>query len=255
MAKKQSQDKQNQDQDKQAGPSAALPDQQCCAQTERVVLLHGATGTYNDMAALERSLVLQGYDVHNWDYPSTSLPIKDCAENIVQRHLSNSFNASSQKTHFVGFSMGGLVVEEIIKNHRPQCLGRIVTLGTPYQGSDVADFMKSKTLYRKYFDVTFGPAGHELTTAFRQAVMQNIKPLDYELGSIGGDTNKAYFVARHLFNGRANDGRVALDATKHPYMKEHAIVHADHIGLVSHSDAHELTLNFIQFGSFTRPKP
>jgi len=228
----------------------------CCDnKNERVVLLHGATGHYTDMVELERALVRAGYEVHNWDYPSTTLTVKECAEHIMQRHLSPTFNASAQKTHFVGFSMGGLVVENIIKDHSPQCLGRVVTLGTPYHGSDVADFMQSRALNRKYYGFTFGPAGSELTTAFRAAVMQNIQPLPYELGSIAGDVNNAYFVARHLFNGRPNDGRVAVDSTLHPYMKEHAVLHADHGQLPDDQTAHQYTINFLRDGRFQPQNP
>jgi|TARA_R110000868_G_scaffold146253_1_gene367037 pimeloyl-ACP methyl ester carboxylesterase len=228
----------------------------CCDnKNERVVLLHGATGSYADMVELERALVNAGYEVHNWDYPSTALTVKECAEHITQRHLSSTFNASAQKTHFVGFSMGGLVVENIIKDHAPQCLGRVVTLGTPYHGSDVADFMQSRPLNRKYYGFTFGPAGNELTTAFRGAVMLNMQPLSYDLGCISGDQNNAYFVARHLFNGKPNDGRVAVESTKHPYMIDHALIHADHAQLVLDPQAHQSTINFLQSGSFTQPKP
>lgn len=223
----------------------------CCDnKNERVVLLHGATGSYADMVELERALVRAGYEVHNWDYPSTTLTVKECAEHITQRHLSAAFNASAQKTHFVGFSMGGLVVENIIKDRAPKCLGRVVTLGTPYHGSDVADFMQSRVLNRKYYGFTFGPAGAELTTAFRGAVMQNMQPLPYDLGCISGDDNSAYFVARHLFNGKANDGRVAVESTKHPYMKDHELLHADHAQLVLDPLAHQYTINFLRDGAF-----
>jgi|MDTB01.2.fsa_nt_gb pimeloyl-ACP methyl ester carboxylesterase len=226
----------------------------CCDnKNERVVLLHGATGHYTDMVELERALVRAGYEVHNWDYPSTTLTVKECAEHIMQRHLSPTFNASAQKTHFVGFSMGGLVVENIIKDHSPQCLGRVVTLGTPYHGSDVADFMQSRALNRKYYGFTFGPAGNELTTAFRAAVMQNMQPLNYDLGCISGDDNSAYFVARHLFHGRPNDGRVAVESTKHPYMKDHELLHADHAQLVLDPLAHQYTINFLRDGMFQPP--
>lgn len=223
-------------------------------EVERVVLLHGATGSYVDLIGLEKALVHAGYEVHNWDYPSTTMLIKDCAEHLYQKHISPSFNQSAQKTHFVGFSMGGLVAEEIIRTHQPVSLGRVVTLGTPYWGSDVSDFMSSNMVNRQYYGFTFGPAGQELTTAFRHAVMNNASPLPYELGCIGGDENKAYFISRNLFQDKPNDGRVALESTKHPDMKDHIIVHADHGQLPDDQDAQEATINFLKHGSF-KPQP
>lgn len=226
----------------------------CAGKGERVVILHGATGSYDDMVDLERALINEGYEVHNWDYPSTTLTIKECADHIVQHRLSPAFNASAKKTHFVGFSMGGLVVEKIIDDHSPKCLGRVVTLGTPYHGSDIADFMQNRVLNKAYYTHAFGPAGPELTSVFRQAVMQNVQPLQYELGCISGDANSAYWVSRHFFKGKPNDGRVSVESSKHPYMQDHVLMFADHAQLVEDPDAHQFAINFLRNGQF-QPKP
>ena len=226
----------------------------CDNENERVVILHGATGSYLDLVDLEVALVKAGYEVHNWDYPSTTLTIAECAEYLSQKHISPTFNKSAQRTHFVGFSMGGLVTAEILKNHTPNCLGRVVTLGTPYHGSDISDYMSRHYLNSKYYNHVFGPAGQELTTAFRQAALQNVAPLPYELGSIAGNENRLYFVARNRFNGKENDGRVSVASTHHPYMKEHLVVPANHIGLPSHVDAQQATINFLRHGQFD-PQP
>ena len=221
---------------------------------ERVIILHGATGSYTDMIQMEYALLQEGYEVHNWDYPSTTLTVKECAEYLVQRNLRSVFNSSAKKTHFVGFSMGGLVVEEILENFRPENLGRVVSIGTPHHGSEVADFMKSNPLNRQYYDFVFGPAGGDLTTAFRQAVLAGVQNIDYDLGCISGDVNKGYIISRHLFKGQPNDGRVAVYSSQHPHMKDHVIVPANHADIKEDDDAIRHVVNFLKDGQF-KPKP
>ena len=51
--------------------------------------------------------------------------------------------------------MGGLVIRALLNRYRPDNLGRVVQIGTPNHGSEVADFLKNDWLYRLFF----GPAG------------------------------------------------------------------------------------------------
>ncbi len=44
--------------------------------------------------------------------------------------------------HLVGHSMGGIVILHTLARHRLQRLGRVVLVGTPFQGSAVADRMQ-----------------------------------------------------------------------------------------------------------------
>jgi triacylglycerol esterase/lipase EstA (alpha/beta hydrolase family) len=57
--------------------------------------------------------------------------------------------------HFVCHSMGGLLARGYVARHRPQRLGRMVMLGTPNGGSEIADRLKHIGVYRAWF----GPAG------------------------------------------------------------------------------------------------
>ena len=67
---------------------------------------------------------------------------------------------TSDPVHFVGYSMGGLIIRAYLQKYRPQHLGRVVMLGTPNQGSEVADAIRHFWLYRRFY----GPAGQELIT-------------------------------------------------------------------------------------------
>ncbi len=62
--------------------------------------------------------------------------------------------------HVVTHSMGGLLARSYLTRHRPAALGRVVMLGPPNGGSEVADLLVRTALYRRMF----GPAGAQLTT-------------------------------------------------------------------------------------------
>ena len=57
--------------------------------------------------------------------------------------------------HFVGHSMGGLLTRVYLARYRPARLGRVVMLGTPNGGSELADLLKGLAIYRAFY----GPAG------------------------------------------------------------------------------------------------
>ena len=90
--------------------------------------------------------------------------------------------APSGALHVVAHSMGGLLARAYLARHRPARLGRVVMLGTPNGGSEVADLLRGWPLYR----LVFGPAGQQLVTAQAEALRAAFGAVDYELGSLAG---------------------------------------------------------------------
>lgn len=145
---------------------------------QKVVLLHGIWRTSKSMVLIARHLRKQGYAVLNLTYPSTKLPLEALVEEI---HAKIAAFAEGATTHFVGHSMGGLLIRAYLTLHRPPTLGKVVMLGTPNHGSEVADFLKDWWLFRR----VFGPAGKQLITN-QGAIAPLFGPVDYPLGIIAG---------------------------------------------------------------------
>ena len=104
-------------------------------------------------AALERA----GFVTLNLDYASRRKALEALAEDVhpaIQR-FADRIDGS---VHFVCHSMGGLLARVYIARHRPKRLGRVVMLGTPNSGSEIADRLKNFGAYRAFF----GPAGQQL---------------------------------------------------------------------------------------------
>jgi pimeloyl-ACP methyl ester carboxylesterase len=210
---------------------------------ENVVILHGLAKSARHMAKLARHLEAQGYKVHNLDYPSRHFAVDRLCEFIHQKitHLI----PSEEKVHFVGFSLGALLCRLFLSEprYRPKHLGRVVQLAPPNLGSDLADFLQHRWLYKKFF----GPAGQQVITDQR-AIQHLFAPIDYELGIIAGTTSYGP-LSTWIFKGKS-DGIVSVDQTKVEGMKEHVEVKGTHAFFPKNKKVIELTAKFLKTGTF-----
>ena len=118
-------------------------------QTEYVVEInrdgvHGIARSSSHMESLETYLHHQGFDVINLDYPSTKHDLQTLIQG-VHEDLSTRL-VLDKPTHFVGYSMGGLLVRAIAHKYPPQNRARVVQLAPPNHGSEVADFIQNNWL-------------------------------------------------------------------------------------------------------------
>lgn len=208
---------------------------------ELVVLLHGILCSTSSMRKLQRHLQAEGYAVLNIDYPSVKHQIHELAATIstqIQRAC-----IESSKVHLVGFSMGGLIIRALLHDYAIKPLGRVVMIGTPNHGSEVADALHKFWLY----ETMYGPAGQQLITDQKVVNWWHDK-MDYELGIIAGDLS--------LFGGgwwmiqSNNDGLVSVESTKIEGMRDHVTVPCLHALLPTHNDVIGYTSAFLRHGRF-----
>ncbi len=205
----------------------------------KVVLLHGIWRTGKSMALLAWYLRRCGYEVLNLTYPSTRLMLEQLAEHI---HPAIRDFAGERPVHFVCHSMGGLLARAYIARYRPR-VGRVVMLGTPNHGSEVADFLKDWVLYRRMY----GPAGQQLTT--RNHGRDGLfAPVDFELGIIAGTKSLDVICSRII--GVPSDGKVSVESTKLDGMKAHVLVPVSHLMLTYHPRVMALVARFLGSGVF-----
>lgn len=211
--------------------------------SEGVILLHGIFRTKFSMRRMEKFLRHQGYDTLNIGYKSTRYPIEGIIDTIhpdIER-----FVVGKSKVHFVGYSMGGLVIRAYVRKYRPVNMGRVVMLGTPNNGSEVADFLQNWSLYRRLY----GPAGQQLFTG-QEKFSHIFGTLDFELGSIAG-VSKLDPLCSWII-GAPNDGKVSVESTKLPGMKDHVVIPASHTFFPANKKAWHQTLHFLRHGVFNQ---
>lgn len=219
--------------------------------TQTIILLHGIGHSKHFMIPMEKACREAGYNVLNLTYPSLKNDIKSLASWLDERLRAKKIWENSDQVHFIAHSLGGLVSGfylENFKDHIPQAqMGRVVMLGTPHGGSEVADGLQDFWLYK----VIFGPAGQELTTASRSA--EQIKPW-YDLGIIAGDSNWLYPLGRHFIE-EPHDGCVSIESTKLAGAKEHIVLPVLHGFMAWSPQIQDYTLRFLEEGTFGIPAP
>jgi pimeloyl-ACP methyl ester carboxylesterase len=213
------------------------------ATREGAVLLHGIGPTSRSMRKLERSLQQAGLATLNLTYASRKKPLEQLAEDIDPA-ITRFAKSIDGPLHFVGHSMGGLLARVYVTRYRPSRLGRVVMLGTPNGGSELADFLQGSLLYRGYY----GPAGQQLTT-LPDDTLALLPPVDYPVGIVAGDRALNPIAWRFILP-RPNDGCVSVESSKLAGMADHITIRATHVGLSRHADAIRQTIAFLSEGRF-----
>jgi triacylglycerol esterase/lipase EstA (alpha/beta hydrolase family) len=208
-----------------------------------VVLLHGiGVGSWS-LKRLDRALQRRGFATLNLDYASRRKPLEALAEEI-HAPVAAFAEQCDGAIHFVGHSMGGLLTRVYLARYRPARLGRVVMLGTPNAGSEVADLLKDLSIYR----AVFGPAGQQLSTD-QHPVLAALPSPDYAVGIIAGCRTIAPIASAFVLPS-PNDGRVSVESSKLADMADHIVVKASHTGLPRHAAAIEQTIAFLHDGRF-----
>ncbi|MBY5794156.1 esterase/lipase family protein [Rhizobium leguminosarum] len=213
---------------------------------DTVLLFHGIARTKKSMAKLAGFLSGHGYRIVNIGYPSTKFSISDLID-IVRPEIDGAAKQAGEgRVHFVGYSMGGLIIRAFLARYRPANLGRVVMVGTPNNGSQVADFLKGWPLYRK----VYGPAGQQLITD-QTAMTDLFGTVDYELGIIAG--NRTIDPVSSLIIGLRvpNDGKVSVESTRLDGAADHIVIPANHTFLPVNKMMWSQTLSFLKDGRFT----
>ena len=111
---------------------------------EAVVLIHGIWMNGREMFRLNRRFVQAGYECHRFSYQSVN---RTPAENAEYLHKF-VHKIDAKVVHFVCYSLGGLVLVNLFDRHIVEKKGRVVFLGVPVNGSQVARRLTSTWLTR-----------------------------------------------------------------------------------------------------------
>jgi pimeloyl-ACP methyl ester carboxylesterase len=221
--------------------SPGIPDHQNLR--HGVVLLHGIARTSRSLKKLETALQRSEFATLNLDYDSRKKPLDALAADLHPR-IADFAGKTAGTIHFVGHSMGGLLTRVYLANYRPARLGRVVMLGTPNGGSEVADFLKRFAVYRAFY----GPAGLQLSTEQDQT-LRSLPPVDYDLGIVAG-CRSVDPISSNFILPKPNDGKVSVHHTRLDGMADHTTVKATHTGLLRHPIVIDQTIAFLLQGRF-----
>ncbi|CAL4866322.1 hypothetical protein MMA231_00562 [Asticcacaulis sp. MM231] len=214
---------------------------------DSVVLLHGTGRTPRSLRGLEKRLQKAGFQTLNLAYPWRRLDIAGLANYVADALDAEGIFSGCHRLHFVTHSMGGLVAACLLGRLRkriPVEVGRVVMLGPPLRGSEVADALSGFSPYRWFY----GPAGLELTTS--SDLLEGLWP-DYALGVIAGTIGWPYLSGMVFIRG-AHDGRVAVGRTQWQGMTDHLVLPVIHSYMPGAPVVLRQVQHFIETGSFDR---
>ncbi|GAX61112.1 hypothetical protein SCALIN_C17_0146 [Candidatus Scalindua japonica] len=197
------------------------------------------------MKRLERSLVKANYIVWNNSYPSRSERIEKLAVEHIQKGLSFCNKAEAKTIHFVTHSLGGIMVRYYLQDHKIENLGKIVMLSPPNKGSEVADFLKDRYLYK----LIMGPAGQQLGTG-PDSLPGSMRTTDARIGIITGNkTLDPWFSP--LIPG-PDDGKVSVENAKLQEMSDFLVVESSHAFIMKNTLVINQVKYFLKHGFFER---
>lgn len=210
---------------------------------EAVFVLHGLARSAKPMGKLADALRAEGYVVVNLDYPSTTAPI----ESLVDAHLApavqKAVGEGATRVHFVGHSMGGILIRQYLATHTLLQLGRVVTIGTPHGGSELVD----KLGRFKPFTWVNGPAGYQLGTG-PDSLPNRLPPATYPLGCIAGTRSYNPFYSA-LIAG-PDDGKVSVARAQLEGQADVIVLPVNHTFMMADARVIAQTLRFLREGRF-----
>ncbi len=110
-----------------------------------MVLIHGLWLSGAFLFFLARHLRACGFEVHTFSYASVRRDLRANAA-ALERFVAR---LGASRVHFVGHSLGGIVIRALFHYFPAQRPGRIVTLATPHRGSHVAARIARSRLGRR----------------------------------------------------------------------------------------------------------
>lgn len=205
-----------------------------------IVLLHGLWMHGFELGVLRRRLQANTeMRTVTFSYPS----MRGGLAEHVRRLLEFAHRHDAEQLHFVGHSLGGLVILDALRVTQELPPGRAVLLGTPLQGSRAAQGVVRLPFGRTILGMT----------AYQELV--HGKPREWsgrrDIGVIAGTYNVGLgrlFVSRE----QESDGTVLVSETQLPGATDHLVLRASHTSMLFSPEVAAQTAHFLQQGSFRR---
>jgi hypothetical protein len=203
-------------------------------QREAVVLLHGMGRSWISMALLAHRLKRRGYETHLFGYWPRRPTLDDLSKAL------RSFVAERVRTpvyHFIGHSLGNVIVRHGFHEGFPPGLGRIVMLSPPNRPARLAGNLRENPLFRFWT----GDSGQKLGDAEFYRTLP-VPPVEF--GVIVGDRG------HHFGFDEPNDGVVSVAGAKLEGMADFVVLHHTHTLIMMARDTAELCHRFLKSGRF-----
>ena len=191
-----------------------------------------------DMSLLSYRLKQCGFKPVQFSYPTVRYSLKDNAKKLQRFVQQLEKNTHVDTVHFVAHSMGGLLLRQFFQDYPDQYSGRVVTLGTPHQGSQVARRMGCN------------PFGKLLLgESYSNGLCGDVPSWNAQRDMAVFAGKKSIGIGRLILSlPRPNDGTVAVAETYLDNAKLHRVFPTTHMGLLVSSEVAQAVCGFLREG-------
>jgi pimeloyl-ACP methyl ester carboxylesterase len=202
-----------------------------------VVTVHGLWMRGTAMRVLRRRLTPNGYSLHDFTYSSITSSLSDNVEALA----AFVARVPGETVHFVGHSLGGVLICALLERSLPARTGRVVCLGSPLRGSKTGARLSrwpgGRHLIGKCLGDVHARGGF---AAWRAGV---------EVGSIAG---RIPFGVGRLLGPfpEPNDGTVAVEETMIAGLSDHIVLPVSHVALLWSTRVAAQVAHFLERGRF-----
>ncbi len=212
-----------------------------------IVLVHGLWYGAGSMALLGRRLESAGYRVRRFAYSTRKVDPETNAARLAQFCRQGG----AGKTHLLGHSLGGLLILLMLQREhyfsRDVPAGRLVLLGTPLTGSQVARRI-SKTPGRRFL---LGQSGSMLVEGLKGIPGDAWE--DRDCGMIAGTLALGMGRLTGVLGG-PSDGTVCAGETASERLADHLEIAVTHTGLLFSAEVARQAVIFLSKGHFEHDK-
>ena len=201
---------------------------------EPVLALHGIWNPGSWMLPMVWRLRRAGIDARPFAYDSITGGPQRAVPALIQRIAQTGAGG------LVGYSLGGLVALQALREQPGLPVRALVCVGAPLCGSQTA-----RQLQQLRLGGVLGRSGRLLAEG--QPRWQGA----VRIGQVAGNSPRG--VGRMLgAQGQASDGTVGLAETQWPGLADHCVVAASHTGLAFNAGAAGQVAHFLREGCFSR---
>lgn len=209
--------------------------------TQDVIIIHGLYGKKINYSRLIKAMK-KDFAVHFFAY-SMNATIPEISEQL------ELFTNQIKKFHVITYSFGSIILRNFAARFGSEKIDRVVMAVPPNQGSELLrKIMVLKTGQRMFGRLIKDFLAHELEylptePELHAGVIAGTQPKT----SMSSAINK--FVSR-VFDTRDSDGKVKIEETKLPYMKDFITIDDYHDGLGKNNQFIKSAIQFLKTGSF-----
>ncbi len=207
---------------------------------ELVYVFHGLGRTELSMWLLSSRLEDAGFSVKTIGYQSLIASPDEILKDVSPQIIRSDY-AKHPSVHFVGHSLGGLIIRAYLDSNRVDNMGRVVLIGTPNKGTAFIDEF-SDTWWLKILGTTVISLGED-TTSFPNSIGDPY----YPVGIIAGISE---IINNDLIIPGIDDGIVTLESAKLKGMTDMIIFDSSHTMLKNHQEVADYTVKFLKTGRF-----